>query len=37
LLRKREIRFVPIISKLSISLYDEINQKIAEEKENIKR
>lgn len=37
LLRKREIRYIPIIPKLSISLYDEINKKILDEKENIKR
>lgn len=37
LLRKRELRYIPIIAKLSISLYDEINKKIVEEKENIKR
>lgn len=36
-MRKRELRYIPIISKLSISLYDEIIKKINDEKESIKR
>ncbi|MDD4151992.1 MAG: penicillin-binding transpeptidase domain-containing protein, partial [Candidatus Gracilibacteria bacterium] len=36
-MRKRDLRYIPIISKLSISLYDEINKKINDEKESIKR